>query len=77
MPHPNPTNLTRAFTVAETLSADQQDALALEIEARVAELAHRHVTTTHDNEVERRLSQPANYANTDAVEAFFARHGVR
>jgi hypothetical protein len=68
--------LEQALATAAKLSDAQQMALASEIISRVSELTDTGLTDGQRVEVQWRLSQPAQYADPAAVQAFFARHGV-
>lgn len=65
-----------AIDAARALPEPVQDALAEEILARIGELGESRLTPLQRDEVKRRLSEPARYADAADAREFFARHGV-
>ena len=65
--------LERVAGVLESLDAEQQKALLADIEAHVDAYTHPHITPAQQDEVQRRLAEPRQYASDADVEAILRR----
>jgi len=68
--------IDEAFAAARALPEPVQEALAAEIMARIDQLEHSSLTTAQRAEIRARLASRPQYADAEAVRAFFDRHGV-
>ena len=68
--------LSDLVEAVKALPDETQQALVAEFADRLSDFTTRGLSESQRDEVDRRLANPA-YADPDAVEAFFARHGVK